>query len=276
MSVYHKAVCDREEKWQLKNNEEIQIVIIELSQSVMVRGIKNRLDELHFKVTVLGNNLSEIERYCGKVDLFILYLSDSIIGNSTSIATIEEVIEDVNMDKQKMVLVGEKDYLADISKRMMKLNNFDRFNLPIDMDKLEEMINNVLMTEGTVEKKSILIVDDDPDYAKMVRSWINEDYTVNIVTGGMQAIKFITKKNVDLILLDYEMPIVDGPKVFEMIKTEEESKNIPVVFLTGNGTREGVLRVMQLEPAGYILKGASKQELQAKIKSVLAKYGKGN
>ncbi|MBO4396249.1 MAG: response regulator [Eubacterium sp.] len=80
----------------------------------------------------------------------------------------------------------------------------------------------------------------------------------------------------DLILLDYEMPIVDGPQVFEMLKSEEDSKDIPVVFLTGNGTREGVLRVMELGPAGYVLKGATKQELQAKIKSVLAKHGKGN
>jgi len=144
------------------------------------------------------------------------------------------------------------------------------------MSKLGKMIEDVLETDGTADAKNILIVDDDPDYAKMVKSWINEDYTVNIVTSGTQAIKYISKKKVDLILLDYEMPIVDGPQVFEMIKSEEDSKNIPVVFLTGNGTREGVLRVMQLEPAGYLLKGASKQELQDKIKSVLAKHGKGN
>ena len=258
------------------NADETHIVVIELNQSVMVRGIKNRLNELHFKVTEIGDNMSEIDRYCGKVDLFILYLAESITENPGSVATIETILEDVEMDKQKMVLVGEKDYLADISKSMTGLKKYDRFNLPIDMSKLGDMIRDVLETGGTHEKKSILIVDDDPDFAKMVRSWINEEYTVNIVTGGTQAIKFLTKKNVDLILLDYEMPIVDGPQVFEMIKSEEDSKDIPVVFLTGNGTREGVLRVMELEPAGYILKGTSKQDLQAKIKSVLAKHGKGN
>ena len=260
----------------MKNAEDIHIVVIELNQSVMVRGIKNRLNELHFKVTELGNDLAEIERHCGKVDLFILYLSESITDDSASVATIDEVLHDVETDKQKMVLVGEKNYLADISKTMTGLKNFDRFNLPIEMSKLGDMIWDVLETGGTMEEKNIMIVDDDPDYAKMVKSWINEDYTVNIVTSGTQAIKFITKKKVDLILLDYEMPIVDGPQVFEMIKSEEDTKNIPVVFLTGNGTREGVLRVMQLEPAGYLLKGASKQEIQAKIKSVLVKYGKGN
>ena len=70
-------------------------------------------NDLEQEYSKYGIDLSEIERYCGKVDLFILYLSDSIIGNATSTATIEEVIEDVNMDKQKMVLVGEKDYLAE-------------------------------------------------------------------------------------------------------------------------------------------------------------------
>ena len=251
------------------NADETHIVVIELNQSVMVRGIKNRLNELHFKVTEIGNNMTEIDRHCGKVDLFILYLAESITENPGSMATIETILEDVEMDKQKMVLVGEKDFLADISKSTTGLKKYDRFNLPIDMSKLGDMIRDVLEAGGTPEKKSILIVDDDPDFAKMVRSWINEEYTVNIVTGGTQAIKFLTKKNVDLILLDYEMPIVDGPQVFEMIKSEEDSKDIPVVFLTGNGTREGVLRVMELEPAGYILKGTSKQDLQAKIKSVL-------
>ncbi|MBO4396248.1 MAG: hypothetical protein J5819_07880 [Eubacterium sp.] len=176
------------------NAEETHIVIIELNQSVMVRGIKNRLNELHFKVTELGNDLPEIDRHCGKVDLFILYLSESITENSDSADTVAKILEDVEMDKQKMVLVGEKNYLADISKSMTGLKNYERFNLPIDMSKLGDMIWEALETGGTVEKKSILIVDDDPDYAKMVKTWINEDYTVNIVTGGTQAIKFVTKK----------------------------------------------------------------------------------
>ena len=81
----------------------------------------------------------------------------------------------------------------------------------------------------------------------------------------MQAISFLLKvkegEEVDLILLDYEMPVVDGPQVLQMLRQEEATSKIPVVFLTGNGTKEAVARVMQLKPDGYILKTTRRAEL---------------
>ena len=68
-------------------------------------------------------------------------------------------------------------------------------------------------------------------------------------------------EQVDLILLDYEMPVVDGPQVLQMLRQESATADIPVVFLTGNGTREAVSRVMALKPEGYILKSTSKADL---------------
>ena len=109
------------------------------------------------------------------------------------------------------------------------------------------------------------MVDDDPAYAKIVREWIKDEYRVDIVTAGMQAITFLLKTpeddRMDLILLDYEMPVVDGPQVIQMLRQEEATAHIPVIFLTGNGTREAVSRVMALKPEGYILKSTSKADL---------------
>ena len=121
-----------------------------------------------------------------------------------------------------------------------------------------------LAVEAAIEsgsKKKILIVDDDPSYAKMVRKWIRDEYQPFSVTGGMNAISFLLKTPVDLILLDYEMLVVDGPQVFQMLRQEPATRDIPVVFLTGVGTREGVERVMALKPDGYILKSTTKEKL---------------
>ena len=105
----------------------------------------------------------------------------------------------------------------------------------------------------------------------MVRGWITScnNYQVNIVTGGMQAITFLLKTKVDLILLDYEMPVVDGPQVFQMLRQDDVTKNIPVIFLTGVSTKEGVQRVMELKPDGYILKSTSKEDLMAYLEKKL-------
>ncbi|SEL74690.1 MULTISPECIES: response regulator [unclassified Butyrivibrio] len=118
-------------------------------------------------------------------------------------------------------------------------------------------------------RKKILIVDDDPSYAGMVKSWIKDKYKTDVVTAGMQAITFLLKKPVDLILLDYEMPVVDGPQVLQMLRQEPATKDIPVVFLTGVSSREGVKRVMELKPSGYILKSTTSENLLAILEEKL-------
>ena len=113
----------------------------------------------------------------------------------------------------------------------------------------------------TGDKKRILIIDDDPSYASMVREWIKDTYKTDVVTSGMHAITFLLKNPVNLILLDYEMPVVDGPQVLQMLREEEATSNIPVIFLTGNGTKEAVTRVMELKPEGYVLKSTTRDDL---------------
>lgn len=252
------------------DREDIRIVVIELQQSIVVRGVKNKLKELRYDVAEVGPKMREIGRYIGKVELVILYLSETITDDVDGMTLLGQILDDVDLANQKMILIGERDYMNDISKKKPALRDFARFLLPIDMDKLGNMIDDVV-EEGTENaRKHILIVDDDPAYAKVVRGWIGDTYQTNIVTNGTQAITFLVKHKVDLILLDYEMPIVDGPQVLEMIRSEDEIKNIPVVFLTGIGTKESVSRVMALGPAGYILKTTTKENLLSKVKSVLA------
>ncbi len=258
----------------MRNREEKHLVVIELQQSIVLRGIKNKIEELHYKTTYVGADIREVNRYAGKVDLFVLYLSESITENVSSMSILNEIIEEVGVTGQKMILIGEKDFLVDITKRKKDLADFDRFHLPINMDKLGDMIDQLIGDEDEGGRARILIVDDDPSFAKIVRGWIGDKYQTNIVLNGTQAITFLTKNKVDLILLDYEMPVADGPKVLEMIRSEDKIKDIPVVFLTGIGTKESVQRVMSLGPAGYILKTTSREDLLGKIKAVLATHKK--
>ena len=257
----------------MRDREDIDIVVIEIQQSVVVRGIKNRLQELHYNTIELGADIREISRYAGKVDLFVLYLSDSITDDTDSMTILNQILEEVDVTDQKMILIGEKDYMNEITRKKPALKDFERFLLPIDMSKLGNMIDQLIEDDGEGGRKRVLIVDDDPAYAKVVRGWIGDKYQTNIVLNGTQAITFLVKNKVDLILLDYEMPIVDGPKVLEMIRSEDEIKDIPVMFLTGVGTKESVQRVLSLEPAGYILKTTTRENLLAKIQLILANRG---
>ena len=86
-----------------------------------------------------------------------------------------------------------------------------------------------------------------------------------MVTSGLQAIKWLGKNKADLILLDYEMPVTSGPQVLEMLRSDDETRSIPVIFLTGRSDKESVMSVLALKPEGYLLKNIEKEELLEKL-----------
>ncbi|MBQ9565070.1 MAG: response regulator [Synergistaceae bacterium] len=120
-------------------------------------------------------------------------------------------------------------------------------------------------------RKKILAVDDNGPTLRVIKAMLeSESYDVTIVNSGMNAMKAIGKSRPDLVLLDYEMPVCDGRQVFEMIRADEEIKNIPVVFLTGVNDREHIEPILALRPAGYLLKPLDKRKLLETIGNALA------
>jgi CheY-like chemotaxis protein len=122
------------------------------------------------------------------------------------------------------------------------------------------------MVEAGEFMKTILIVDDDANYLTLIREWLKGTYKVAMANSGLQAIKWLGKNKADLILLDHEMPVTSGPQVLEMLRSDGETKNIPVIFLTGKGDKESVMAVVSLRPEGYFLKTIQKDELLDKLK----------
>ena len=93
---------------------------------------------------------------------------------------------------------------------------------------------------------------------------------MSVVKSGEAALKYLSKKNADLILLDYVMPEMDGPTVLDALRQDSYMRTIPVVFLTGITEKAVVVETLTiLKPQGYIVKPAKKSELVAKIIDVL-------
>ena len=110
--------------------------------------------------------------------------------------------------------------------------------------------------------KKIMIVEDDKVIAEeLYNLLVNSNYEACILSDFTNAKSEILKARVDLILLDYEMPVVDGTQVLQMLRQEPATANIPVIFLTGNGNKDAVARVMELKPNGYLLKSTTRLDL---------------
>ncbi|MDE6615177.1 MAG: response regulator [Lachnospiraceae bacterium] len=112
--------------------------------------------------------------------------------------------------------------------------------------------------EKTSRKKHILVVDDNGTTLRTMKAMLEEYYNVAIAISGAQAMTSIGKKRPDLILLDYEMPVCDGRMTLEMIRADDDMKDIPVIFLTAINDRANIEAVLKLKPAGYFLKPAVK------------------
>ena len=104
-----------------------------------------------------------------------------------------------------------------------------------------------------------------------VKAMLEKTYDVSVATSGKMAITQAKKKRPDLILLDYEMPEMNGKQVLQKLRDQEEYADIPVVFLTSMDTREIVIQLLALQPAGYILKPVDSQMLVERIEDIIGK-----
>ncbi len=121
------------------------------------------------------------------------------------------------------------------------------------------------------EKSHILVVDDNAMVLRNMKRTLEDRYSVAVAVSGLQAFVSIGKKMPDLILLDYEMPEMNGKEVMEKLQTDEELKEIPIIFLTSVDSREIVMELLALKPVGYILKPADSEMLIDKIEGILGK-----
>jgi CheY-like chemotaxis protein len=100
---------------------------------------------------------------------------------------------------------------------------------------------------------------------RSVKSWLGDKYNVILANSGTMAIKYLATDRPDLVLLDYEMPVIDGRQVLEMIRTETEFRDVPVIFLTSKNDRESIMKVMELKPEGYLLKTMEPEKIVEEV-----------
>lgn len=135
---------------------------------------------------------------------------------------------------------------------------------------LSIMERQIGMQETNVNRrKHILIVDDDLMMLKLMKEYLHEKYDVATAVSGKIALKFLERKQTDLILLDYEMPGENGPAVLEKLRSSEETRNIPVIFLTGVTEGRKIQEALALKPQSYLLKPVQREKLLDAIRKII-------
>lgn len=119
------------------------------------------------------------------------------------------------------------------------------------------------------KQKTVAIVDDEKSVRALVKRFLKDKYTVLEASDGEEAINLARTQKPDLILMDIMMPKVDGYVACSIIKTDQLTKEIPVVMLTAVDHELNVKFSQEMGANGYITKPFNVDKVLCQIKQVL-------
>ncbi len=120
-----------------------------------------------------------------------------------------------------------------------------------------------------VKKSTILIVDDLKLNIYVLDKILSESYETILAYNGTDALNLVNKNDIDLILLDIEMPGMDGYEVCTILKENNDTKNIPVIFITSHTDEQSIEKAYDVGCSDYITKPFKKTELKARVSTQL-------
>jgi PleD family two-component response regulator len=132
------------------------------------------------------------------------------------------------------------------------------------------------ITESNEKRKKIIYVDDVNYSLVSVKSRLGEKYDIFPADSAMKMFELLDFFTPDLILLDVNMPDIDGYETIKSLKTNDRFSEIPVIFVTGNSDRESVVKGLSLGAADYVVKPYTANKLIESIEANLYSARKGH
>jgi len=221
-----------------------KVLIVSEVQSYLLVSLQERLEQVDCDVMHTHAHPDVLSKIKENIDLIFVFADEELMRLNQGLT----YLKDQAVEKDIPIFVtGDPQEIAEIIK-VIPLHLIQKeFPRPINVNEVAEAIDSYLKVFGKQNKKKILVVDD----------------------SGAMAIKYLSTNRPDLVLLDYEMPIVDGKQVLGMIRSEAEFADIPVMFLTSKGDKESVMQVMELKPDGYLLKTMPPEQIKRSVDTFL-------
>lgn len=117
---------------------------------------------------------------------------------------------------------------------------------------------------------SILVVDDQPINVQLLKRKLErEGIQVSAAYNGLEALEFVKKSKPDLILLDVMMPDMDGIEVCQRLQADEQTRSIPIIFITARTSKEGKIEGLNVGAVDYITKPIDLDETLARVQTQL-------
>lgn len=122
----------------------------------------------------------------------------------------------------------------------------------------------------------LLVVDDQPANVQVLYRLFAADHQVFMATSGEQALKVCAEREPDLVLLDVVMPGMDGYQVCALLRAEPATRNIPVIFVTGEQDEEAETRALDVGAVDFITKPVNPRVVKARVRTHLQLKGQSD
>lgn len=242
------------------------ILVVMEKNSFLSMSMMEQLKELEYNTVSVELDIQQISKLKDTYEVILLYMESE--GNEKTKELVYLRDKAVEEDSPIFYIGEESPVLREILPSHILQEIFER---PIDVKASAKKMDDFIKEHGKHVKKKILVVDDSGLMLRNIKRWLEDKYQVILANSGAMAIKYLATNRPDLVLLDYEMPVIDGSQVLEMIRTETEFCDIPVIFLTGKNDKESIMKVLELKPEGYLLKSMEPNQIIQAIDDFFAK-----
>lgn len=234
------------------------IVIISETQGFLLSTLQEHLVSADCAVSVVAADVDKLSKVPHPVGAAVIYASEELLEDQQALI----YIRDRSVEEGTAIfLVGSEGEVEEIEKIIPRSMMRGVYFRPINVNVVAQELTNYIREQHQADRKKVLVVDDSGAMLRNVKGWLEDKYQVILANSGTMAIKYLTLNRPDLILLDYEMPVIDGRQVLEMIRSEADFRDVPVIFLTGKDDRESVMNVMAMKPDGYLLKSLRPEQI---------------
>lgn len=240
-----------------------RVLFVNRGSGFMADALRSSMVKEGFVPVLAEPEVKSLEEAKEETAMILLLAGDYVYNSADALVYLCDISRDEN---RPILVIGYDDELEAVKKYIPESDIHKEFKRPFDPKYVVEGLKELaLQEEEKRAQKLILLVDDDTTFLRMLQGWLSTRYRITAVKSGIQAITYMANHRPDLILLDYDMPITTGPQVMEMIRSEQNYRDIPIIFLTGKSDRESIMNVMRLKPQGYFLKTMPRDEIVRSI-----------
>ncbi len=245
------------------------LIFMSEKENVIIKMLRSKLSDTgvpsDFELFEPDLIASALER----ADIIVLYLDKAPEEYIKSLIALK--VADAAEKCKRYIIIGDDAAKETVGRYINNGIIITSYSIPLDTVGFLQRTCSIVVKgydDTEFDNKSILIVDDDASLMSTIRGWLKDKYKIQLCNTGMSARKWLQDNIPDLIILDYEMPLMSGPELFERLKEDDRLKDIPILFMTGKGDKDSVMKVMSLKPEGYLLKPVEKDKLTDAIISV--------